>query len=119
MPIYVMKCTTGCGRLEEIYRRVAEMDKDLPSCCGASMERQICAPFVHADLPAYQAMAMDSKTGTAPMIEGRVQHKEFLRRNGYVEVGNDMPQQRSEVVGDFSVRRELTEATREVLAKHN
>jgi len=116
MPIYAMKCPK-CGHALDIYRRVAEMDNDLPECCGITMERQICAPFVQADTPAYQAVAVDSKTGTMPVIEGRVAHREFLKRNGYVEVGNDMPKPKTEVRGDFNLRKELTEATKQVLAK--
>ncbi|WP_208856073.1 FmdB family zinc ribbon protein [Chromobacterium subtsugae] len=120
MPIYVMKCQ-HCQHTLDIYRRVAEMNDNLPECCGLVMERQITAPFIQPDQPAYQAMAIDSKTGTAPMIEGRAQHREFLRRNDYVELGpeSSKPKPRTEVLGDFNVRRELTEATREVLAKHN
>lgn len=116
MPLYRLICDT-CQREEDVFRRIAQIDDLLPTCCSASMRRKVCAPFVQGDTPAYQAMAVDAKTGTAPVIEGRVQHREFLRRNGYVEVGNDIPKPRTEVQGDFNVRRELVEATRAVLSQ--
>lgn len=68
------------------------------------------------DIQPYQAVAVDAKTGKAPVITSRKQHKEFLSRNGYVEVGNEMPKQR-EYDGDHNVRKELTEATHQVLSQ--
>lgn len=117
MPIYAMKCPT-CGAGRDIYRRIAEMDHDLPTCCGAPMERAVTAPYVAADLPAYQAVAVDKATGKMPMIEGRVQHREFLKRNGYIEVGNEkLPDKPRELQGDFNVKPQLIEATKQVLAQ--
>jgi len=116
MPIYAMKCDS-CGHEQDIYRTVARMDEDLPVCCGVTMHRVICAPFVQPDLSAYKAIAVDQRSGQAPVIEGRKQHREFLKANGYVEVGNEAPVKRQELVGDFNVRKELTQATREELAK--
>lgn len=116
MPIYAMHCP-ACGAQQDIYRRIAEMDNDLPQCCGQAMQRRMCAPFVRGDLPAYQAVAMDQKTGRAPVIEGRAQHREFLKRNGYVEAPDIKPRQREEVRGDFNVRKDLAEATKRVLSQ--
>lgn len=116
MPLYRLICD-ACAREEDIFRRIAQMDDLLPTCCERSMRRKVCAPFVVADQAPYQAVAVDCKTGTAPRIEGRAQHREFLRRNSYVEVGNDIPKPRTEVQGDFNVRRELAEATRAVLSQ--
>lgn len=116
MPIYAMRCS--CGAEQDIYRSVADMDRDLPTCCGEPMTRKVCAPFVAADLPAYQAVAVDKATGKMPVIDGRVQHREFLRRNGYVEVGNEkLPDKPREVRGDFNVKPQLVEATKQVLAQ--
>jgi hypothetical protein len=117
MPIYAMKCT-GCGHCEDIYRSIATMNDSLPTCCGATMRRQICAPAVVADIPAYQAVGVDKASGKMPMIEGRAQHREYLRRNGYVEVGNEkLPEKPRELVGDFNVKPQLIEATKQVLAQ--
>lgn len=116
MPIYLMKCA-HCGEQTDVFRRIADIDLNLPECCGAVMARQICAPAVVADIPAYQAVAVDKETGRMPKIEGRAQHREFLRRNGYVEMGNDIPTKPREQLGDYNVRPQLAEAVKEVLAQ--
>lgn len=55
------------------------------------VHRANAAPMVISDLPEYRAAAADKHNGKRPMIGGRRQHREFLQRNGYVEVGNEMP----------------------------
>lgn len=47
------------------------------------------APTVFGDLPEYRTAAADKATGKRMVIGGRRQHREFLRRNGYEEVGNE------------------------------
>lgn len=42
------------------------------------------------DIEPYRAVAHDVATGDAPVIGGRRQHREFLKRNGYSEVGNEI-----------------------------
>lgn len=120
MPIYTVRCAS-CERETDLYRTVAERDRDLPACCGAQMERKVVAPYVAPDISPYQAVAVDVATGRAPVISSRSSHREFLQRNGYVEVGNETVGSRNrkpdEVRGDFNLRGELTSATREVLGK--
>lgn len=84
MPIYAMRCDS-CGKESDIYRSVAKMDDDLPSCCGEIMRRKICAPFVQADIQTYKSMVDGS------MIDSRTKHREHLKRHGMVEVGNEAP----------------------------
>lgn len=48
------------------------------------------------DIEPYRAVANDVATGRPPEIMGRAQHREFLKRNNYQEVGNEMPKPRSE-----------------------
>ena len=117
MPIYALQCPS-CGHTEDIFRTVARMDEDLPICCGETMQRRICAPMVIADIQPYQAMAVDVATGKPPVITSRSQHRDFLKRNGYVEVGNEMPKRDTTIKGDFNVREELRSAVREVLPKY-
>lgn len=52
-------------------------------------------------------------------IGSRREHREFLKRNGCVEVGNDFNNTKSpkEVRGDFNVRPELSRAVHQVLNK--
>ena len=117
MPLYAIHCLT-CGAESDTYRKVEARDQGLPGCCGAPMVRKITAPHAMPDLAAYQAVAVDRATGKAPVIEGRKAHREFLKRNGYREIGNDMPDMSKRTVqGDFNVREELRAATREVLSK--
>lgn len=52
------------------------------------MERVITPTMVQADIEGYRAIAIDRETGKRPYISSRKQHREFLLRNDYVEVGN-------------------------------
>lgn len=46
------------------------------------------------DIDPYRAAGADVAAGNKrPLIGGRRQHREFLSRNGYVEVGNEKPVQ--------------------------
>ena len=115
--MYRIKCDT-CSREEDIFRSLANME-DLPECCGIRTHRMICAPMVIADIQPYQAMGVDVATGKAPMITSRSTHRQYLKRNNYVEVGNEMPDMRQrKVEGDFNVRAELARAVKEVIPKY-
>jgi hypothetical protein len=46
-------------------------------------------PQIMSDIAPYRTAATDIATGKRAVIGGRRQHREFLRRNGYVEIGND------------------------------
>lgn len=82
MPIYAMQCSS-CGREEDIYRSIREMDTDLPECCGEPMHRRVVAPMVAADIQPYKSMV------TGEMITSRSQHRSHLKQHGLVEVGNE------------------------------
>ena len=41
------------------------------------------------DIDPYKAVAVDVATDKAPAIGSRREHREFLKRNGYHEVGNE------------------------------
>lgn len=45
--------------------------------------------LISRDIEPYQAMGTDVATGKAPVITSRSHHREYLKRNGYVEVGNE------------------------------
>ena len=48
-----------------------------------------------------KAVAVDVATGKPPVIGGRRQHREFLKRNHYVEVGNEPIRPKSVDYGDI------------------
>jgi hypothetical protein len=50
-------------------------------------------PMVIPDIQPYQAVAADVD-GRRPVITSRSRHREFLKRNGYLEVGNEFVQPR-------------------------
>lgn len=54
------------------------------------MVRIIMPTMVQADIQPYRAVVVDKETGRYPEIHSRKQHREFLARNDYVEVGNEM-----------------------------
>ena len=55
-------------------------------------------PQIMSDIAPYRTAATDVATGQRAVIGGRRQHREFLHRNGYVEIGNDyVPPQREEL----------------------
>jgi len=53
------------------------------------------APYILPDLPDYrpvggpEAAAFFDNPKAARMISGRKQHREYLKRNGFIEVGNE------------------------------
>ena len=51
-------------------------------------ESTSCSIHIMPDLKDYQSVAWDKERGGQVVISGRKQHREFLRRNGYEEVGN-------------------------------
>lgn len=87
MPIYAVHCNQ-CGKDEDIYRTIANYN-DLPECCGQRMERIICAPQVISDIDPYISQIDGS------LITSRSQHRDHLRANGCVEVGNEKMEPRT------------------------
>jgi hypothetical protein len=131
MPLYSYRCPS-CNSTCTEFRKIDERNQ-VPKCeswiiladtpgesqeCGVEMERIIEAPMVAPDIGPYQAVAIDVATGKPPVINSRSAHRDFLKRNGYTEVGNErVGRQAGEVRGDFNLRKELTQATREVLGR--
>lgn len=86
MPIYRYRC--ACGKETDEFRKIDERD-DAPDCCGEKMTRRIMPTMVQPDIQPYMSVAIDKETGKRVGIQSRKQHKEFLKRNDYVEIGND------------------------------
>jgi hypothetical protein len=114
MPNYSAQCDE-CGLEVDYFRPLAEWDK-VPKHCGMPMRRIIKAPQIIKDIEPYKAVAVDIATGKAPRISSRREHREFLRRNNFVEVGNDIPKPKPRTELDSPIR-ELKQAIRKVLKK--
>lgn len=95
MPLYDLRCAE-CGREDERVIPLAEFDRAIPCGCGSAMRRVIRPLQIMADIQPYQAMGKDVATGNAPWITSRAHHREYLKRNGYEEVGNDIPKPRQD-----------------------
>ena len=93
MPIYTFACS-HCAALIDAWRAIDDRDRSptgqCPRCGYSSVvfERQIVAPAVQV-FAGYRAVAAEKDGGERPMIRTRAEHEAFLRRNDYVEVGND------------------------------
>ena len=60
------------------------------------------------DIDPYQAVGGDvASGGKPPKIGGRRQHREYLKRNGYVEVGNEVMRPRKPDYGPEVTEREV------------
>lgn len=73
-----------------------DLDRPWPVKCKAHFKvrgerSDLSGPMVISDIAEYRAAAADKATGKRPVIGGRRQHREFLKNNGYREVGNDVP----------------------------
>lgn len=84
MPVY-QYCCPECEKQVEEYRSI-ETRHEGPLCsCGSRMDKVISAPsMVMPDIKPYRAVAGDRR-----WITSRSQHRQFLRDNGLVEVGNE------------------------------
>lgn len=71
-----------------------EADKAWAEKCAFVPTR--LTPLIIGDIQPYQAMGTDVATGSAPMITTRSQHREYIKRNNYVEIGTEKLEPRKE-----------------------
>lgn len=82
MPLYSWTC--GCGHTQDVYAKLKDY-KRAPKHCGKPMEREITGShYVWGSFTPYRAVGRGR-----PWIKTRQEHKDYLRQNGYEEVGND------------------------------
>lgn len=84
MPLYSYNCAR-CGAQREAFACVDQRHNAAPKCHGR-MKLEIMPTHVAPDIQPYRAMAGD-KAGQ--FITSRREHREYLRRNRLVEVGNE------------------------------
>lgn len=106
MPIYSVGCD-DCGKTQDLFRSLSQYD-DLPSCCGVRMHRRVTAAAVLADINPYRSMA------TGEMIMGRRQHREHLKNNGLIEVGNEKMTSKPRAP-EANIKADIAQAVHKVL----
>ena len=93
-------------RLCKICGKWHDLDADWPAECHAHYSPK-GAPSgqIIKDIDPYRTVAADKETGKRANVGSRSEHREFLKRNGYIEVGNELnnakpkPQQIQTVTG--------------------
>lgn len=110
MPNYTVECAI-CEKARIIFRSLSEHG-NWPICCGWMMHQVVQPPQLVRDIEPYRAVASDIATGKAPIISGRRQHNEFMKRNNYVELGNEKPRLKPtpvETVSKHDIKRAIQE----------
>lgn len=74
-----------------------------PEACHRERYSNIGLQIIR-DIDPYQAVAEDKATGKAPHIGSRREHREFLKRNGYHERGNDPTRPKKAEYADVNPR---------------
>lgn len=83
MPLYAYSCR--CGAKAESFASVDARHTAAPRCHGR-MTLEIMPTMVNADIAPYVAVAGDM---AGKPIGSRREHREYLKRNALVEVGNE------------------------------
>lgn len=101
MPSYTFECVK-CHRQRHEILSLAQHDDAEFIHCKKPMVQVLRAPQIIKDIEPYQAMGGDvAKGNKAPHIGSRREHKEYLRRNGYVEVGTAKPKEQKTDYADI------------------
>ena len=91
-----------------------DLEVDWPFVCRGHFQQSTGYGLqIIKDIEPYNAVAVDVATGKPPLIGGRAQHREFLKRNGYIEVGNEKQTQKPEYAK--LTRNEIKRAYEEVV----
>lgn len=108
MPLYDLGCKQ-CDQRMEAFISLANFNQPITPCgCGGERFRMISAARVIGDIEPYQAMGRDVATGTAPMITSRSQHRDYLKRNNYTEIGTERPvTKREETISNREIGQQI------------
>lgn len=98
------------SRLCRACEKWHDLGEDWPAKCYAHFKARTAASVqIIRDIEPYMPIAADTD-GKRHAIGGRRQHREFLQRNGYREVGNDVPTKPKEVQYDLATPRDVKQA---------
>jgi hypothetical protein len=79
-------------------------------------EKRVKPKGVISDIQPYRAAASDiACNDKRPMISGRRQHREFMQRNGYVEVGNESGYRKPDATSPREAQRDRVNDIRRAL----
>lgn len=84
-----------------------DLDQPWPSACYGHFgsKAQSSSLQIIKDIDPYQAVGGDiAAGGKLPKIGGRRQHREYLKRNNYVEVGNERRPQKADYGAEVTER---------------
>lgn len=111
MPVYVVECPE-CGQTEDYYSTVDERNNYKLMHCDKRMKRIITAALVTSDIQPYMAVGGDM---AGKFITSRREHREYLKRNRFTEVGNEPIRP---IKNDFRPKKgEIAEELKKVLAQ--
>lgn len=119
MPTYVWECP-ACGYTREVISTIARRnDPEIHNCKfgtgePALLARVITAAAINPDIRPYRALAGD-RAGRE--ISSRKQHREFLKRNRLVEIGNE-PMRPTKEFRKVHRRGEIARALKDSIAQH-
>jgi hypothetical protein len=117
--LYDWECT-ACGYKREVVSTIARRnDPEFHECKYGTGEpvaltRLITAPMVNPDIKPYRALTGD-KAGQE--IGSRRAHREFLKRNRLVEIGNE-PMRPTKEFRKVHRRGEIARALKDSIAQH-
>lgn len=103
-------------------RRRYRYDRDLDALVEIGdnyFEEGPKGPYVIGDIEGYRAMGADvACDGKRPWIGGRRQHREYLQRNKYIEVGNDPSPHPSDAPSPREAQRQRVEAIKRAMGEY-
>ena len=114
MPTYEWECTRKrprCGKHRDVICTVAARNEPQVCECGKPMVRTITASMVMPDIRPYVAVAGDR---AGKPIGGRAEHREFLKRNRLIEIG-DAPVRDTRAMRKIHRRGEIREELKRVV----
>lgn len=116
MPLYQWSCE-HCRTTRDVFSTIAARDTPERCRCGRYMFRDITPAHVTPDIAPYIAVGGDM---AGKPITSRREHREFLKRNRFTEVGNEPIRP---IKNDFrpdrrELRNDIARASAEVLPKY-
>lgn len=119
MPTYVWECP-ACGHTREVIATVARRNDPESHDCKfgtgseAQLQRVITAAAINPDIRPYRALAGDR---AGKEIGSRRAHREFLKRNRLVEIGNE-PVRPTKEFRRVHRKGEIAHALKDAIAQH-